>query len=296
MKKSLLITLIALIIMSCNNSNKNSANKADSANSTKALLAGGPGPIQTSLNGALVATAKTMVGGFRQKLGYYTRKTSVWFSKEYIDSLDAMLTNEQKADGIRIYLARLNQINTFILVTTSYGGRYPDDTLKKIHNDYFDHTAPFLQSPLVKEIDEDGNDNGGALLFTATPCPGESCDILAEHFISCKQAKADVQNFSATEPLNTYSEWFRSEVFHYLKKELDSAPASKKADGIRIYLGLRTTDKRHNFIIVTTGAFTKPNGDKIHLDYFECYASKEKLRGLDNGEQCPNNCKGTTLP
>jgi hypothetical protein len=210
-----------------------------------------------------------------------------------------MLTIEKKADGIRLYLARLNLINTFILVTTSDGGPYPDDSSKEIHNDYFDHTAPFLQSPLVKEVDEDGNDQGGALLFTAAPCTGGSCDVLAEHFISCKEAKADVQNFSATDTLNTYSEWFRSDVFHYLKKELDSAPANKKADGIRIYLGLRTTDKRHNFIMVTTGAFTKPDGTKIHLDYFECYASdkdQKKIRSVDNGEQCPNNCKGATLP
>jgi hypothetical protein len=284
---------IASVLVSWKQSGGKNEAQQDSTVSTNAKLVS---PIQTSLNGISLADANLMVKAFIANKGKYERKTSVWFSRAYIDSLCALLESEQQADGIRFYLARKNKINTFILVTTTDDGPAPKAPSKRIHKDYFEHTAPFLLSALKEIRDEDGNDLGGARLFKTFDCSSDFC-IKAEHYISCDTAKSWVTNFNGDSTINTNSEWFEKKLIFKIKRQLDNTPSADHPSGIRIYLGLKKSnnksERRHVFIIVRTKKTTDASGNEINLDDYVCPGEKGTD---DNGEQCPNNCKGATLP
>jgi hypothetical protein len=116
------------------------------------------------------------------------------------------------------------------------------------------------------------------------------------NYISCNDANAVARNFKKT-TINTNSEWFQLDLLKYLHFQLNSAPSNVVADGVRIYFaknGLNVKNNikknRHAFIIVTTQLI---NGS--HYDNYQCYPPKEPFTN-DNGEECPNNCNGVTLP
>ncbi|GAA3993315.1 hypothetical protein [Mucilaginibacter dorajii] len=307
MKKSLfkffIISLVAASICGCkSNRGKSEMKKSDSVKSdtgNKETLLQDLTPFRYSLSGYSYEKTNQMVQDFKDDPGVLDTKTSSWFTKAFIDSLNVLLHNEP-ADGVRIYLARkADGVNTFIWVTTVDDGPNPEDTTKEIHLDYFKHSSSFLKTAIVNAKDENGSDKGGALLFYANPCIKANCTLQAEHQVDCAVAKEWATAYTKpdynTIDIETKSEWFSKGFIDYLDRELNAAPKDYNVTGIRIYLGFQPADSKHkddthNFIITTT---KDPQNKNINTDYYECFLTK----GLtDNGEQCPNNCKGATLP
>ena len=260
--------------------------------------------------------ARSMVRLFRSDVGFYTKKTSAWFSRKFINKLDSLLKADSityKADGIRIYLARKGKMNTFLIVTTKNNGQNPDfprDTTKNIHLDYFTGSLSTSTSATRKPIGQgsvDRNDEGACL--NHPKCPSGSGRTFTNHFISCENGKKYVCDTlcnvnDAADLINTQCEWFEIGFVHYLKAELDAANNARiKGDGVRVYLGKRddTVDSRnkpHVFIIVTT-IESKNNKKSKHIDDYEEHLSNKDINKFfstsDNGEQCLNNCHGVTL-
>ncbi|MGZ3929195.1 MAG: hypothetical protein ACXVJG_19705, partial [Mucilaginibacter sp.] len=110
-------------------------------------------------------------------------------------------------------------------------------------------------------------------------------------------------------PFNAKSEWFDIAMLQYLVGEMND----EQDDGIRVYFargaaGVSKPDDidKARFVIVTTRPAVNPlTHAPIHKDYFDCIHpvlvaavnKGTKKQGVnDNGELCPTNCNGTTLP
>jgi hypothetical protein len=290
------IALVVFIVKSRTiNKSKNPTDTKDVSLHTQQLA----GIKRMALNGITYDEANKWINEFQGAPGSYDSPTTIWFSKRYVDSLDSLLTAEQSTlgtDGIRIYFARNeNKENTIAIVSTLNDGPDPNRPNKNMHLDYFKHSAAFLDSSFAKNSDEGGDKDYGDKLIGKTQCPVDNCTIITSHAISCKDA-SNWASFMSDGDIKINSEWFDKELITYIREELDSPDAIKNmADGIRIYYARRTTDNKHVFILVTTQL-----DGKNHRDYYTCYNSKHSVNGFtsgnDNGEQCPDNCTGSTLP
>jgi hypothetical protein len=252
-------------------------------------------PIEISLNGYSIYDADNMVYRFDYgRIKNDNSKTNVWFSKGLIHNIFTLLSNEN-ADGIRIYFASETAGNNIILVSTRDGGGNSSAASGKNHLDYFEHTAVFLstaQSNGDIKVDH-GSPGSGALLYnTSSPCSGQDCSILPEHDLKCDTAYCWVNNYSldVNDTTNTKSEWFDLKLIGKLDTELQKGTGLNSPDGLRIYFAKNKKYQKLTLIMVTT----KTVDGVPHTDYYECFKPKKGV--TDNGEQCPNNCKGTVLP
>jgi hypothetical protein len=285
--------------------------------------------VKITLNGISLDSAKSWVARFRAQNIKKPLSTSVWFSKDIIHKMITLITSEnivgtQKIipDGIRVYFAtNSNNQNTVLLVSTYDNGEDTSVPSGRIHQDYFDHASNdpliLMASTSNGEICNDSYCNGGALLYQycGKNCGDDSnCDATNIHYLTRKYAEQMVWNFGSG-LINTSSEWFDLKMIAEFDKEADY-------NGIRIYFARNLPNdpikpSTDSFVWVTTQL--GPNS--INLDYFTCdkasayftsanhISTNHVKRGLntlitatilsngqDNGEQCPNNCKGTSLP
>ena len=265
-------------------------------------------PRGITLNGVLSADASEMVSKFKSDKKCTDKQTAVWIDLAWINhTLDTIA--KEHGDGIRIYFAKCKNINknTIVIVSTY---RAINSDLKaestQDHVDYYDHTYSSFMSK-EDTLSKDSATDPGALLFKpSSPCPAGDCLSVLPNHISCNDAYKAVQNYASPGEINTYSEWFSLKALEAIRNDLDARTKdypTQPGDGIRIYFAKHTdsTNKkhpgRHAFIIVTTYKVSS-GGTDYHYDYFCPSKSfvKVHLDGTDNGEECPNNCNGVTLP
>jgi hypothetical protein len=286
MKNFTYITLILLIIASCGSPAPGDKNKSAAEN--ESMLA--PADSLT-LNGYTFAEATSMVKEFRKDTVSSHARTSLWFSKAYIDSLSQILPKEG-VDGFRIYFAKKNGKNDIVMVATKQTTIVnPDDPSKFVQQDYFELKSAFFKTGGRAEAGDIKHDAppSGITIATAAECKEIPCNK-SPNGISCTQGKKWVKQFQKA-PINIKNLWYHINLIHYWKDELDAAVRKgKKGDGIRIYFAKKDTGK-NAFVIVTT----RDKGQK-RSDYYNCF-SDDKTKFLsvdDNGEECPNNCHGST--
>jgi len=291
MKKLVCVLGMILFIVSC----KSIPNQLTQTSSLKKATE------RVSLNGISYLTADSMVNKFKSDSMSSDAKTAVWLSKAWVDNVDSIL-NVEGADGFRIYFAKTIAKNNFdknavVIVSTRDDG--PGATPSGgIHLDYFGHTSPFFLSNASKDTQEYSNIPGATLYNKNTDCTGD-CILGPINNISCANAAIAVKQF-VKGYIDTKSEWFPIDLLNGLKNELDN-DNSIKTDGIRIYFALHSAQTNpgkagmHAFIIITTRIITDPATNKTipRADYYSCLVP---FHGYDNGEQCPTNCTGATLP
>lgn len=297
MKKLLIgigVLLICLVIESYKNAYENSQ-QAKHKTVRNLTPAKSELPIEISLNGYSIYDADNMVYRFDNgRTKDDNSKTNVWFSKGLFHNLYILLSKEN-ADGIRIYFASETTGNNIIVVSTRDGGINSNAASGKNHFDYFEHAAAFLMSAQSNgdiKVDH-GSPGSGALLYNSSPpCHGNDCSISPEHDLKCDTAYRWVNNYSLDmkDTTNTKSEWFDLKLIGKLDTELQKGTGLDSPDGLRIYFAKNKKYQKLTFIMVTT----KSVDGVPHTDYYECFVAKKQL--TDNGEQCPNNCAGATLP
>ncbi len=286
MKNFTYITLILLIIASCGSPAPGDKNKSTAEN--ESMLA--PADSLT-LNGYTFADATSMVKDFRKNPVSSDARTSIWFSKEYIDSLSQILPQEG-VDGFRIYFAKKNGKNDIVMVATkSTTIVNPDDPKKFVQQDYFELRSAFFKTARTENsgIIENDATLAGISTASAANCTAIPCNK-SLNAISCLQGKKWVNQFGK-DSIKTRNLWYPIRLIHFWKEELDAAVRKGgKGDGIRIHFA-RNDKGKHIFVVVTT----RDNGTK-RSDYYNCYSDeKNKFLGVDdNGEECPNNCHGST--
>jgi hypothetical protein len=274
--------------------------------------------INESLNGILQADADTMVKIAQDSAESIPPNTQIWFSKQILDSLYKLLSLDSlgahNPDGIRIYFSsavatRATPIQYGIVVTSTYfsgidSSNLPNKTI--IHTDYFTHTktAGLFQLPNVTGVVSHYNDaTDGDSLYTNCGCPlHDSCLASSDHYITKSTATEMVHAFIG-KPLNAKCEWFDIKLLGSLVKEMDD----KNENGIRLYFSRGTVNTvaiqdvgKARFVIVTT----KIGNSSTGIDYFGCDRSlsasvKKRFKvegGNNNGELCPDNCDGVTVP
>jgi len=266
-----------------------------------------------SLNGISYEDANTMVKRFNLDTKSSDQITAIRLSKKWVEEVTDMLDSEKGADGFRIYFAK--QIegkdsgrNTIVIVSTMADGPDTSTETKNIHLDYFAHSSAFLSTNDAKIAVEYEQDPGATLFNNKADCTGD-CLLSKLNNITCDNAHKAVLNLLSyqSSPINISSEWFPLGLLEYLKKELDSPGAvAAHANGIRIYFARHTKEtnfphKGKNALIITTTL--DPMDESTHYkDYFNCYYqgdldwTSHNFYTNDNGEQCPNNCTGSTLP
>lgn len=287
---------------------------------------------QLSLNGFTSLQIASVRSDFLKSNTNPPQPTSIWFSKDVIKNIIALLSSEHSpdgkfADGIRMYFGYLNGQITVVLISTYAFGSDPTAYSQTYHQDYLEHNSG-------DNLFKTANLNGivcnkplcgiGALLYTHCddPCPDDQrCSLNGRHYIKRSFGEYLVHNFGPS-VISTKCEWFDLDMFKAIDKE-------NTYDGIRIYLGKHgvsdqntdpTASNQECFVVVTTKG---PNANS-QTDYFDCdhaqdtfkaYLSikREKLirskrsmkstslrkynpffEGQDNGEICPTHCPGTT--
>jgi hypothetical protein len=201
-----------------------------------------------------------------------------------------------------------------------------------IHQDYFEHNmddALFKTAGINGDATDKGSAGMGAELYSTcgTPCPDDqTCNVPANslHYITRKHGE-DMVHLLALIPdiINTRSEWFPLCLF--------SSINATTYNGLRIYFGKHSAadeiyPNRDAFVIELTKLDNGINRDAFDCTYAQCdtasldlqvkrYLLKDQLKflknsdlkiqalklffkihGVDNGELCPNNCSGVTLP
>jgi len=263
---------------------------------------------------------------------WFSRKViEHWYDLLQADSI----TKKINSDGIRFYITRRllsdsnkkHYNNAIVVVSTFYAG----DTVKKgvitfKHQDYFDHVN--IASPLDKKelqgcVTHYSDSTQGALLYNTCNCDIKTpCIIASDHTIPRSQAEQMVQHFRRiiifrNGSINSRAEWFDKGMFKHLINEWKG---DTSIDGVRIYFsrGMKkystvtpdSTIGKSKFVMVTTRHYKIPNTNNyIHKDYFDCThgietgqlmetkRKKGKTGGVyDDGELCPTNCTGATLP
>ncbi|MBS1533136.1 MAG: hypothetical protein JSU01_22745 [Bacteroidetes bacterium] len=274
-------------------------------------------PVQGyTLNNIPIASADAMIGYFQQNRGVYdnTKPTSIWFSEA---ELNGMLSVMGKyADGIRFYFGKTTPDGqgqyVIIPISTVDVGPDPKDATGKrhIHSDYYQYqliyTTDQTPVPVAGRMRYD-NDSGGAAFYTTVinPCttPG-TCVSQNDHYIDCNTALTMVRHYGSDQ-INANSEWFDRGII----KQLADSIKSKKGSGLRIYFARQInpdgsqnpdTIHRHGFVMIPTSV----NGS-VNKDYYDCFTLQPIYKivnpkggggGTDNGEECPTNCSGGTLP
>lgn len=228
-------------------------------------------------------------------------KTAIWVRREWLDNIATFLKQEHismGADGIRIYFAKdplsaHGEANKIIITATQNG---------KI--DYFVHNASF--TAFLKKVqgntswyfteDHGGHDVGAYFYNDGHVCVANDCSETPDNNINCDTAHNWVKHFRDQtrnpQGVNTDSETFTYDFIEGLDQELTSSGTT--ADGFRIYFAKSRTTHKHLFIIVPTQK--NPNNPNSHLDNYSCFAAGHEKGPNDNGEQCPDNCTGVTLP
>jgi hypothetical protein len=283
MKKLLLLGCIPLLMAACTGSGDKKTADSSAADSTRKLRRAAVLPQLIKLIGVLLADADKYVSDFINAASVYKSPTSIWFSKAYINNIKLMLEKEG-GDGVRVYFAKYPNGHNIILVSTRKTG------VAGTHQDYFEHSDPFLQTAEAKGLVDYTGKNGATLYDPALKCPDvDNCNVSYDHYLKCSEAADRVRNFS-NDKFYTTSEWFEKGVIDDLKEELDN---NKIADGARIYYARNNSaaKKTHGFVIITTQK--SGTSGNIHEDYYTC--SSHVIRS-DNGEQCPVNCNGVTWP
>jgi hypothetical protein len=240
-------------------------------------------------------------------------QTAIWISRDWIEKVAAFLTTEHTevgADGIRIYFGKKSNaankmINTIVIVSTQ---KLTSDPLE--HTDYFSHDVAFSSFlKLVKQNpqayfqeDHSGNDKGALLYGLSSVCSSAfACVATTAENLDCQIAYAAVNNLKnrgVGQGVNTDSEWFPTKLLTDLAYEFSHQTTQNiTPDGMRLYFAKKTDNHRHFFI----GVPTQENGHygeniPSHLDNFDCYGTHSFFGPTDNGEQCPNNCTGVSLP
>lgn len=313
MKNFLFLIGIVLIVVACNQ-NKTSSSSQTNDSSIARRTATAPPPVAWALNGYDSTKADIMVRNFLTNKGVYNRaaRTNIWFGKDYLDRLIALLEKEKTidksrpgadtVDGIRVYFAK-EKPNEYGFILVSTRCKLKDPTK---HYDYFDHSDPYFNSKRAEgDIDRNtihGNHPGALLYDENYKCKGDNCNPKAKHYVKCDSAIKWVTNhkqhnqFGKKDTLNTTSEWFDLNLLKEIQGDLIlTTKSGRTPDGIRIYYARKNYPEtyypylhRHNLIIVTTETI---NG-KPRQDYFDC--PHKLFQADDNGEQCRNQCDGTT--
>lgn len=286
MKNFTYITLILLIIASCGSPSSGDKEKSATVNEPKAAAAD-----SVTLNGYTFAEATSMIKEFRKNPVSSHARTSLWFSKAYIDSLFHILPLEN-VDGFRIYFAKKNGKNAIVMVATKDTTvKNTDGTTSKIHQDYFELKSSFFKTAGRVETGDIMHDAplSGIAAASAADCTEIPCNKTLNS-ISCVQGKRWVNQFRK-DSINIRNLWYSTRLIHYWKAELDAAVRKgAKGDGIRIYFAKK--DNGNSAIVMVT---TRDNGTK-RSDYYKCYNdNKAKILDVnDNGEECPVMCHGST--
>jgi hypothetical protein len=294
-----------------------------------AIYGRGQSSSRESLNGYQVADVQNMIAPFKTVNSQPPQITNVWFSKDIVNNMVALLQQERKqrhtqglslTDGIRIYIAYDNTGKETIVVVSTYDtGQKNPNANDNYHEDYYEHSS---MAALFNMKDQNGNPlvitgsvcdnncNNGASLYTpcttANPCPpDQTCDSTYPHYLTQSQCNQMVQNYMGkTHNINTTAEWYDLDMITAFTKE---SAKIQNYDGIRIYFSTHPNDSkdadknRDALVVVTTQSTTDLN---IHTDYFNCsigfsYYNRfpkyrtAHLEGEDKGELCPDNC---TLP
>jgi hypothetical protein len=303
MKKLFLGLGIALVIAACSGSGSKPINDSTSTATKSFQTAQADLPTLITLNGFYLNDADKMEKGFFANSNSHNAQTDTWYDAKYVHQLDSLL-NAENADGFRIYFARnisaTNKKHNIILVSTRPRQIHltnPDrDTT--IHQDYFEHAAPFLTKPnrpqgIIGWGADISRIKGGAISYDPNvKCP-KGCFISNEHYITCDEARSRIKRLGSevsNATINTSSEWFDIHLLDILDKELNDNTTN--VYGMRIYFAKKYIPKqnyyRFSFVIMKT----KLVGG-VHMDDYDCNYLKKK-EGYDNGEQCPNNCYGAT--
>jgi len=286
MKKNTYIALILMIIASCGSPAPGDKNKSAAEN--ESMLA--PADSLT-LNGYTFAEATSMVNEFRKDSVSSDKRTSIWFSKEYIDSLSKILP-EENVDGFRIYFAKKDGKNAIVMVATKDTTvKNPDGTTSIIHQDYFELKSAFFKTGGRSEIGEIKRDAplDGIAIANQADCKDIPCNKLPNS-ITCVKGKKWMNQFKK-EGINIRNLWYSVRLIQNWKAELDAAVnIGAKGDGIRMYFAKK--DSGNTAIVMVT---TRDNGQK-KSDYYNCYNNdKTKILSVDdNGEECPVRCHGST--
>ncbi|HWZ04826.1 MAG TPA: hypothetical protein VNX40_14515 [Mucilaginibacter sp.] len=281
------------------------------------------GLVNESLNGILQADADQMVKNALTKADPTPANTQIWFSRQVVENVYDLLredsTTSFKPDGIRIYfsstdtaVAAKHDNYGIVVVSTYFGGLDTVNSQTKIivHKDYFQHAsgAALFKTGGIGGVITHDNDatNGDSLNMVYNSALKDTCVASSDHYITRQEGAEMVLAFQGNS-LKARSEWFDINMLGNLVKEMKD----KNEDGIRVYFargvdGINSADDvgKARFAIVTT--VPGPNSN-IHLDYFGCTkcaammmkaALRKKLDqgGNDNGELCPSNCDGVTLP
>ncbi|MFI5136447.1 MAG: hypothetical protein ACHQIM_01385 [Sphingobacteriales bacterium] len=307
MKKSVLAistTFIILVSVACNQKGKQTGNPADSAKANAGVLAAPP-PNSFTLNAIPGDTADAMVKKFTLDPGHYDpdHHTCIWFSKAALRQMDSVLNTTANSDGIRFYFARelSGGSYTTVAVSTLDGGVNPGDSTKHIHKDYFQTSNPSGGIPMAGKLGDTTPAQGALLYSPHSPCKtADTCKEKAQHYISCSKAYRMVYtNCKPSDSINAKAEWFDKGVIK------DLITAIPNGGGLRLYFAKHSEaaagDKvpRTAFVLMVTQSV---NG--IQTDEFVClpihpiYKQHHLLGGggTDNGEMCPVNCTGVTLP
>ena len=293
MKKSLLMVFAVFIATISCRKNENHSQNAQT-------------PLIT-LNGIAKETAVKMVQhylDFRNN-DLNPAKTSVWFDSTTVNRITRLLESEG-ADGLRIYfisdLGSSSHLKYSIaLVSTKANGANSSVPSGTWHTDYYEHNMSnivFSNLNAIKGTVTYNESESGALLYKTSSSYNmeEQSQPNNHHHIARKVAEQMVQHFGG-HSINTNSEWFDLGLFKAIA-------ADKNYDGIGIYFATKLQDMEQGgsdaFVIIKTIAGPSPG---THVDYFGSNLPNGTARfeeladgGQDNGEQCPDNCTGATLP
>ncbi|MGZ3873665.1 MAG: hypothetical protein ACXVJD_12155 [Mucilaginibacter sp.] len=248
-----------------------------------------------TLNGYSLAEARRMVAYCNTTKDKVPENTQIWFRREIIDSIYALLKLDRSnttigpPDGIRIYYARTPPSNEYplhgnnrVVITSTYYSQPATTETGEIylsHTDYFEHpkTAGLFKLKNINGVlTNDKDSTKGCLLYNKCHCDNmSSCSIDTNHDIARSKAEKMARHFHRAlfrnGEINSKAEWFDTLMVHKL---VDSMKAHN-ADGIRIYFARGTdndyTKRKAKFIIVETHAVARlGKRDTIHKDFFDC--------------------------
>ncbi|MCJ8210441.1 hypothetical protein MUY27_12055 [Mucilaginibacter sp. RS28] len=289
MKKLLPLICLICAVMACNQHPKT----RQTAN--KSVMAAVPDVY--TLNGLTKTEATTIVQAFRSDRKAVA-PASVFFGLTDLEAIDKILT-DNNADGVRVYYGK-TAANQFKLVLVPTKGNGTTSLQRPKHDDFFLNTDPGINAGNAVMEKLTGPYTLGATLLDPTfHCPnGLVCGTPHRHYLDCNNSFKWVQNYMKldfkTDTIDTNSEWFES----CLISDLCQTLKNNHGDGIRVYFSYKNDapSSKHRFVITTTVAGTSGS----HKDKRMCVTLPTCARLLphdqdfDNGEQCPNNCEGST--
>jgi len=327
MKKLALLMCVAFCFVFMAASHKPGTNRRQtSADSSSSNII-----VEESLNGILQPDANAMVQNAVSNIDNLPANTQIWFSRATVDSVYGLLRADSggvvKPDGVRIYFSSvpptadnpLHYNNGIVVVSTYNSGKvFKNHLYVNVHTDYFEHpenAGLFKSNAIAGILTHDNDTTNGALLYNTCNCDTQHCITSAGHYITRIEGEKMVQAFYGS-PFNARSEWFDIGMLKNLVEEMNLKSddgINYKFDGIRIYFargvaGIASSDDvgKARFVLVTTIPATNSAANQtIHKDYFGCdqvimsvviEGIEKRKGGNDNGEQCPNNCDGVTLP